>query len=173
MQVTKVVDLVTRIPKHLDLYFSDFSTILFRIYKFAGFENKRKRKRKLASRPLEVCFFSAWVPGGHWRTEEGRAAVFRRGEAPAVGEKLGKRERGLSRTSGCPWFAGRRSEAAAPRRGAAGGGLGLRRRRSGGLGRRRVGRGAPTEGGGASCGVGWARGRPEEGAPRKPRGRWR
>jgi len=82
---------------------------------------------------------------------------------------LGKRKRGLSRTSGCPWFAGRRSEAAAPRRGAAGGGLGLRRRRSGGLGRRRVGRGAPTEGGGASCGVGWARGRPEEGAPREPR----
>ena len=33
---------------------------------------------------------------------------------------MGKRERGLSRTSGCPWFAGRRSEAAAPRRGAAG-----------------------------------------------------
>ena len=86
----KVVDIVARIPKHLDLYFYDFSTILFRIYKFAGFENKRKRKRKLASRPLEVCFFSAWVPGGHWRTEEGRAAVFRRGEAPAVGEKLGK-----------------------------------------------------------------------------------
>ena len=162
----KFLDIVARIPKHLELYFSDFSTILFRIYKFAGFENKRKRKRKLASRPLEVCFFSAWVPGGHWRTEEGRAAVFRRGEAPAVGEKLGKRERGLCRTSGCPWFAGRRSEAAAPRRGAAGGGLGLRRRRSGGLGRRRVGQGAPTEGGGASCGVGWARGRPEEGAPR-------
>ena len=77
MHVTKLVDLVARIPKQLSLYFSDFSTILFRIYKFAGFENKRKRKRKLASRPLEVCFFSAGVPGGHWRTEEGRAAVFR------------------------------------------------------------------------------------------------
>ena len=60
-------------------------------------------------------------------------------------------------------------ERAAPRREAAGGGLGLRRWRSGGLGRRRVGQGAPTEGGGASCGVGWARGRPEEGAPREPR----
>ena len=142
----KVVDIVARIPKHLDLYFSDFSTILFRIYKFAGFENKRKRKRKLASRPLEVCFFSAWVPGGHWRTEEGRAAVFRRGEAPAVGEKLGKRERGLSRTSGCPWFAGRRSEAAALRRGAAGGGLCWWRRCSGeGIGARR-GQRAPLEG---------------------------
>jgi len=90
----KVVDIVARIPKHLDLYFYDFSTILFRIYKFAGFEKKRKRKRKLASRPLEVCFFSAWVPGGHWRTEEGRAAVFRRGEAPAVGGKVGEKGEG-------------------------------------------------------------------------------
>ena len=26
VHVTKLVDLVTRIPKHLDLYFSDFST---------------------------------------------------------------------------------------------------------------------------------------------------
>ena len=43
----KVVDIVARIPKHLDLYFSDFSTILFRIYKFAGFENKRKKNANL------------------------------------------------------------------------------------------------------------------------------
>ena len=27
VDVTKVVDLVSRIPKHLNLYFSDFSTI--------------------------------------------------------------------------------------------------------------------------------------------------
>ena len=87
----KVVDIAARIPKHLDLYFYDFSTILFRIYKFAGFENKRKRKCKLASRPLEVCFFSAWVPGGHWRTEEEFWPGFWRGEAPAVGARLGKR----------------------------------------------------------------------------------
>ena len=31
----KLVDLVARIPKQLSLYFSDFSTILFRIYKFS------------------------------------------------------------------------------------------------------------------------------------------
>ena len=142
MHVTQLVDIVARIPKHLDLYFYDFSTILFRIYKFAGFENKRKRKRKLASRPLEVCFFSAWVPGGHWRTEEGRAAVFRRGEAPAVGEKLGKRERGLSRTSGYPGLGLGRPASACPWRSRGGGGSGPRRRRSGRPGRRQAGRGA-------------------------------
>ena len=32
--VTKFVDLVARIPKHLDLNFSDFSTILYGIYRF-------------------------------------------------------------------------------------------------------------------------------------------
>ena len=40
--------------------------------------------------------------------------IFRRGPALEARGKLGKRERVLSRTSGCPWFAGRRSEAAAP-----------------------------------------------------------
>ena len=64
-------------------------------------------------------------------------------------------------------------ERAAPRRGAAGGGLSLRRRRSGGLGRRRVGQGVPAEGEEANCGVEWARGIPEEGAPREPMGRRR
>ena len=64
-------------------------------------------------------------------------------------------------------------ERAGPRRGAAGGGLGLRRRRSGGLGQRRVGRGVPAEGEEADCGVEWAQGRPEEGAPWEPRGRRR
>ena len=87
----KVVGFDLRIPKHFSLHFSDVSTILYGIYKFAVFENKRKRKRTFASRPLEVCFFSAWVPGGHWRTEEGRTAPFpvRRGTGGEgkVGEK--------------------------------------------------------------------------------------
>ena len=39
-----VVDLVTRIPEKLRLYFSDFSTNLFRFYKFAVFENKKEIK---------------------------------------------------------------------------------------------------------------------------------
>ena len=138
----KVVDLVARILEHLDLHFSDFSTILYGIYNFAVFENKRKRKRTFASRPLDFCFFSAWVPGGHWRTEEGRAAVFRRGEAPAVGEKLGKRERGLSRTSGYLGLGLGRPASACPWRSRGGGGSGPRRRRSGRPGRTQAGRGA-------------------------------
>jgi len=88
--VTKVVGFDLRIPKHFSLHFSDFSTILYGIYKFAVFENKRKRKRTLAFRPLEVCFFSLEVPGGGNRTGEGRAAVFRRGSAPAARGKLGR-----------------------------------------------------------------------------------
>ena len=90
MDATKVVGLVSSIPKHFSLHFSDFSKILYGIYKFAVFENKRKRKRTLAFRPLEVCFFSLEVPGGGNRTGEGRAAVFRRGSAPAARGKLGR-----------------------------------------------------------------------------------
>ena len=56
-----------------------------------------------------------------------------------MGEKLGKRERGLSRTSGCPRFAGRRPEAAAPPSRAASGGGAPRRRRSGEGGAARTG----------------------------------
>ena len=53
MHVTKVVDLFAKILEQLSLYFSDFSTSFKRIYKFAVFENKRKRKQNLASRPLK------------------------------------------------------------------------------------------------------------------------
>ena len=55
--VTKVVGFDLRIPKHFSFHFYDLSTILYGIYKYAVFENKRKRKRTLAFRPLEVCFF--------------------------------------------------------------------------------------------------------------------
>jgi len=88
--VTKVVGFDLRIPKHFSLHFSDFSTILYGIYKFAVFENKRKRKRTFASRPLDFCFFLREVLGGRDSTEEGRVAVFRRGSAPAARGKLGK-----------------------------------------------------------------------------------
>jgi len=67
----KVVDLVARIPEHLDLHFSDFSTILYGIYKFAVFENKRKRKGNLASRPLDFYFFSLEVLGGVGKQRRG------------------------------------------------------------------------------------------------------
>ena len=42
----KVVDLVARIPEHLYLNFSDFSMILYGIYNFAVFENKKKKEKK-------------------------------------------------------------------------------------------------------------------------------
>ena len=58
----KVVDLVVRIPKQLDLHFSVFSTNLYRIYKFAGLENKKKKKELFAQRPLEEVFFSQKHP---------------------------------------------------------------------------------------------------------------
>ena len=45
MTVTKFVDLVTRIPDPLSLYFYDFSTILYGIYKFAAFDSS-----------VRVCF---------------------------------------------------------------------------------------------------------------------
>ena len=91
MTVTKVVGFDLRIPKHFSLNFSDFSTILYGIYKFAVFENKRKRKRTFASRPLGFYFFSREVLGGGNRTGEGRCLGFRRGSAPAARGKLGKR----------------------------------------------------------------------------------
>src|SRR6185312_5181937 len=67
------------------------------------------------------------------RTGEGRAAVFRRGEAPEVGARLGKMERSSSRTCrwsrwGLGWPVARR-----PRRATGGGDGKPRRRRSEGL----------------------------------------
>ena len=91
MTVTKVVGFDLRIPKHFSFLFYDFSKILYGIYKFAVFENKRKRKRTLASRPLEVYFFSGKVPGGWNRIGEGRCLVFRRPGLPAARVRLGKR----------------------------------------------------------------------------------
>ena len=51
------------------MHFSDYSTILYGIYKFAVFENKRKRKRTFASRPLELCFL---LTRGPWSDQEQR-----------------------------------------------------------------------------------------------------
>ena len=118
MAVIKVVGFDLRIQKYFSLHFNDFSTILYGIYKFAVFENKRKRKRTFASRPLDFCFFSLEVLGGRDSTEQGRTAVFRRGSAPAARGKLGKRLRGLVRTCGW-WFGGSRwSVMVTPRRAA-------------------------------------------------------
>ena len=72
----KVVDLVTRKSDQLSLHFYDFSTNLYRIYKFAVFENKRKRKRTFASRPLDFCFFSREVLGGTGQNRGGSGGRF-------------------------------------------------------------------------------------------------
>ena len=127
------------VTKHFILHFSDFSTILYVIYKFAIFENKRKRKRTFASRPLDFCFFSREVLGGRDSTGEVRAAVFRRGSVPAARGKLGKRLRGLVRTCGW-WFGGSGwSVGVAPRRAAGRRRTEPRRRRYGEVWRGRPG----------------------------------
>ena len=53
----KVVDHVARIPKHLDLHFSEISTNLYRIYKLAGLEKEKEKGFLFAQRPLEEVFF--------------------------------------------------------------------------------------------------------------------
>ena len=85
-----VVDLVARIPKHLDLHFSDCSTNLYRIYKFAGLENKKKKKELFAQRPLEDFFFSRIGPWPEFEAGERRAAEFRRPGPPAARGNMGK-----------------------------------------------------------------------------------
>ena len=73
MDVTKVIGIVARIPKHFSLHFYDFSTILYGIYKFAVFENKRKRKQNFAVGPLERIGDSQTCPWPEPRTEEAAA----------------------------------------------------------------------------------------------------
>jgi hypothetical protein len=58
------------------LHFYNFSTILYGIYKFAVFENKRKRKQTFASRPLDFCFFSREVLGGTGQNRGGSVLGF-------------------------------------------------------------------------------------------------
>src|SRR6185312_9118756 len=66
----KVVDLVTRNSDQLSVHFSDFSTNLYRFYKFTALENKKEKGSLFAQRPLDFCFFSGKVPGGLDRTGE-------------------------------------------------------------------------------------------------------
>ena len=44
MHVAKVVDFFVKITEQLSLHFSDFSMIFKRIYKFAVFQNKKKKE---------------------------------------------------------------------------------------------------------------------------------
>ena len=94
MNVTKVVGFDLRIPKHFSLHFSNFSTILYGIYKFAVFENKRKRKRTFASRPLDFYFFSREALGGGNRTGEGLRRRFPASGGTGGGGKVGEKGEG-------------------------------------------------------------------------------
>ena len=60
----------------VEFSFSDFSTIFKRIYKFAVFENKKKRKRDLASRPMERFGGSHIRPWPEPGTEKAAAGWF-------------------------------------------------------------------------------------------------
>ena len=134
-------------------------------------ENKRKRKRTFASRPLDFCFFSREVLGGGNRTGEGLRRRFQRGSAPAARGKLGKRVRGLVRT--CRWsqLGLRWPVVACPRAPAAGGGPVPRLRHSGEGEAAWLGLGAPLGRGETVPEVYWSWGRPEVGAQRGGRGR--
>ena len=113
MTVTKVVVLVLRIPEQSSLYFSDFATIFYGIYKFAAFDSSVHVRFSL--RPLDFCFFSGEVPGG---TEQNRGDLARWFPAMRVTGgrgKWGKMERGLSATFRWSWLVGRGSELGCPR----------------------------------------------------------
>ena len=105
------------------------------------------------------------------RTGEGRAAVFRREEAPEVGARLGKMERSSSFT--CRWSRWGLGWPVAgwPRAPAAGGGPVPRLRHSGEGEAAWLGLGAPLGRGEAVPGVDWSCGRAEVGAGRGAGGR--
>ena len=121
----KVVDLVVRIPKHLDLHFSDFSMNLYRIYKFAGLENKKKKKELFAQRPLEEVFFLRIGPWPEFEAGERRAAGFRCLGSTAARGARGRSKRRARATLGWPrWSVGRPVAAAVRWPGAAASGSG-------------------------------------------------
>ena len=140
MNVAKVVDIFVKITEQLSLHFYDFSTIFKRIYKFAVFQNKRKRN--------ELC---SWAPGMIWGLANMPLAGFEQGRW------LGRPESGDSghrRRGGSAGIArGRRAlplgglgrgwdgrEGARRRHNGGGGGGERRRRHSGGSGQRGSGR---------------------------------
>ena len=73
MTVTNVVGFDLRIPKHFSLRFSDFSTILYGIYKFAVFETKEKGNKRLHLGPwISVSSHGRSLAEG---TEQGRGGA--------------------------------------------------------------------------------------------------
>ena len=96
----KVVDLVARIPKHLDLHFYDFSTNLYLFCKFAGLEKKKEKGFLFAQRPLEEVFFSRRGPWPAFEAGERRAAGFRRLGSTAARGARGRSKRRARATLG-------------------------------------------------------------------------
>ena len=94
MTVTKVVGFDLSIRKHFSLHFSDFFKILYGIYKFAVFENKRKRKQTFASRPLGFCFFSWEALGGTGQIRGGSGGRFPSSFGPGGEGKVGEKREG-------------------------------------------------------------------------------
>ena len=93
MTVTKVVVLVLRIPEQLSLYFAEFSTILYGIYKFAAFDSSVHVSFSL--RPLGFCFFSGEVPGGSSEQSRERAWRFPARRVTGGEGKVGENGEGL------------------------------------------------------------------------------
>ena len=113
--------------------------------------------------PWNFCFFSREVPGGSQEQRRVRARRFPARGWPAARGNRGERERGSRATFRWSWVERRWSVAAAPRRGADGGGSGRRRSCSGEGMRLRTGRRAS---GGRVTSVLWVGscgGRPEMG----------
>ena len=94
MTVTKVVVLVSRIPKHFSLHFYDFSTILYGIYKFAAFDSSVHVCFSL--RPLDFCFFSGEVPGGSSVQSKERARRFPARRVTGGEGKVGEKREGFT-----------------------------------------------------------------------------
>ena len=168
MTVTKVVGFDLRIPKHFSLHFYYFSTFLYGIYKFAVFENKRKRKRTFASRPLGFCFFSREALGGTGQNWGGSGGCFPARFGPGGEGKVG--EKGEGARAHLP-VVSVGVEVACPRAPAAGGGPVPRLRHSGEGEAAWLGLGAPLGRGEAVPGVDWSCGRAEVGARRGAGGR--
>ena len=94
MDVTKVVGFDIWIPKHFSLNFYDFSTFYMEFTSLLFLKTKEKGNELLHQAPGTLFSFnprSLVGPG----TEEGRAALFRRGEAPEVEARLGENGEGV------------------------------------------------------------------------------
>ena len=102
MHVTKLVVLVTRIPKHLGLYFSDFSTNFYVFSKFS-LETNEKGLKTCIQDPRILKVFAGESLARVRAGEGGLTGRFRWGSSPAARvEGLG-RFTGSGRTCRCAW----------------------------------------------------------------------